>query len=336
MTPVDLESWTTWATCNRAYDVTEESLARVMLNAGVPQESAWKILGTANVAAANPALKIITQRHKKANSILDVLAKVQATDKDNLVIPKVETPSPEAFLKQHWAANRPVVFKNFTDGWAANTAWELPKLIEGYGDHVIEVQTNRAADKNFELNSIAHKTKVKLSEYVEGVIAVESSNDFYMTANNRVLEHPSCSKLLQDVGHLPAFINRPAPNGMWHLWVGPKGTVTPLHHDEACLIHIQLVGRKRWKLISPLHLPNVYNHLAVFSKLDIHNIDYAQFPLMRNVEVLDVVVNPGEAIFVPLGWWHGVTALDKTVSLHTIDFTFSNSWEFKNPTIEVV
>ena len=57
---------------------------------------------------------------------------------------------------------------------------------------------------------------------------------------------------------------------------------------------------------------------------------------MKNVEILDIVVNPGEAIFIPLGWWHAVTSLDKAVSLHTVDFKFNNSWAFSNPTIEVI
>lgn len=336
MVKTEMDSWITWITCNRAYDVSEESLALVMLDAGIPKETAWKLLGMAHEAIENQALKIIVQRHKKASAVLEILARIQATDKDNLVVKKIATPTSEAFLKHYWAANKPVVFKNFAKGWKATKAWALPELVKNYGDHVIEVQMNREADKNFEPNSIAHKAKVKLSEYVAKVIATESSNDFYMTANNRVLEHPACKELLQDIGPLPEYINRPSSNGVWHIWVGPKGTITPLHHDGACLVHVQLIGSKRWKLMSPLQLPNVYNNLGVFSKLDIHNIDYDQFPLMRNVEILEIDVNPGEAIFIPLGWWHGVTSLDKSVSLSTTDFTFDNVWDFKNPTIEVV
>lgn len=336
MTPETLNIWVTWATCNLAYEIPEAELIHAMCDSGVPVGQAWKIIGIASVAVGNPALTIIAQKHRKAASVLQILAKLQAQDSDNLVVEKIEVPTKTQFLKQYWAAGKPVVFKNFTASWPANKSWALEELARAYGGIDIEVQMGRDADANFELNSIAHKTKTNLAEYIQKVIEVESSNDFYMTANNKVLGRTECKSLLQDVGHLPDFVNAPTANGMWHMWVGPKGTLTPLHHDEACLLHAQLVGRKRWRLVSPLHLPNVYNHLAVFSKLDINNIDYAKFPLMRNVEILDVVVNPGEAIFIPLGWWHAVTALDKTVSLQTTDFTFDNYWDFRNPTIEIM
>ncbi len=39
-------------------------------------------------------------------------------------------------------------------------------------------------------------------------------------------------------------------------WVGPRGTNTPLHHDTVMLFHAQIVGRKRWRFISPLDTPN--------------------------------------------------------------------------------
>jgi ribosomal protein L16 Arg81 hydroxylase len=41
--------------------------------------------------------------------------------------------------------------------------------------------------------------------------------------------------------------------------------------------------------------------------------------LFEGVRVLEVVVWPGETMFLPLGWWHQVRALDVSVS-----FSYSN------------
>ena len=85
------------------------------------------------------------------------------------------------------------------------------------------------------------------------------------------------------------------------------------------LFHAQVVGRKRWRLISPLQGPRLYNTNGVFSPIDLDAIDLKQFPLFEGVRVLEVVVEPGETMFLPLGWWHQVRALDVSLS-----FSYSN------------
>jgi hypothetical protein len=99
------------------------------------------------------------------------------------------------------------------------------------------------------------------------------------------------------------------------LWFGAAGTLTPLHHDTLMLLHTQLVGRKRWRLASPLQTPRLYNTRSVFSPVDLAAPDLARFPRLAGVQVFDVVLGPGETLFVPLGWWHQVEALDTSLSI---------------------
>ena len=61
----------------------------------------------------------------------------------------------------------------------------------------------------------------------------------------------------------------------------PAGTVTPLHHDTIMLFHTQVVGRKRWRFISPLDTPRLYNHNNVFSPID---LDKPEDELYRETE----------------------------------------------------
>ena len=51
------------------------------------------------------------------------------------------------------------------------------------------------------------------------------------------------------------------------------------------------------------------------------------------VKVLDVVVEPGETVFLPLGWWHQVTALDVSLSFSFSNLALPNHYSFNNPTI---
>jgi len=99
------------------------------------------------------------------------------------------------------------------------------------------------------------------------------------------------------------------------------------------LFHTQVVGRKRWRFISPLETPKLYNHSGVFSPIDIDRPDLARYPLFAHAKVLEVVVEPGETVFLPLGWWHQVTSLDVSLSFSFSNLAAPNQFEYDNPSI---
>jgi ribosomal protein L16 Arg81 hydroxylase len=44
-----------------------------------------------------------------------------------------------------------------------------------------------------------------------------------------------------------------------------------------------------------------------------------------------VVVEPGETLFVPLGWWHQVEALDTSLSISFTNLDVPNSFSWFHP-----
>jgi hypothetical protein len=49
--------------------------------------------------------------------------------------------------------------------------------------------------------------------------------------------------------------------------------------------------------------------------------------------VIEVVVEAGETVFLPLGWWHQVTSLDISLSFSFSNFAFANEFSYQNPSI---
>jgi ribosomal protein L16 Arg81 hydroxylase len=96
----------------------------------------------------------------------------------------------------------------------------------------------------------------------------------------------------------------------------------------------QVYGRKRWRLISPQQTPLLYNYVGVFSKVDCENPDYQKYPLFKNVQIIEEVLQPGEVIFVPVGWWHQVKALNTSISLSFTNFVFPNYYTWQDPNIK--
>ena len=113
------------------------------------------------------------------------------------------------------------------------------------------------------------------------------------------------------------------------MWIGPAGTFTPLHHDLTNNFISQIVGRKHLKLVAAAHVGKLYNAKHVFSEitdLDVPHLDLSRFPSAAQVQVHDVTLSPGEIIFVPLGWWHQVRALDFSVTITYTNFLWPNDY----------
>ena len=116
-----------------------------------------------------------------------------------------------------------------------------------------------------------------------------------------------------------------ATGGM--LWIGPAGTVTPLHHDLTNNFIAQIVGRKRVKILPASEVGKLYNHHRVFSEItDLEDpaLDVARFPRLVGARAYEVVLLPGEILFMPLAWWHQVKALDFSVTATFTNFQWPN------------
>ena len=53
-------------------------------------------------------------------------------------------------------------------------------------------------------------------------------------------------------------------------------------------------------------------------------IDGRRFPRVTGARIAEVVLEPGEIIFMPLAWWHQVKSLDFSVTLTYTNFLWPN------------
>ena len=88
---------------------------------------------------------------------------------------------------------------------------------------------------------------------------------------------------------------------------------------------VQVVGRKKLILVPAAYAGRIYNHHHVFSEVrDLETFDPARFPDLGGLHAYEVMLGPGEALFVPLGWWHQARALDFSVTLTFTSFRWPN------------
>lgn len=106
-------------------------------------------------------------------------------------------------------------------------------------------------------------------------------------------------------------------------WLGPEGTVSPLHSDPHHNLLSQAVGRKYVRLYAPAHAPALYPHeepkMRNSSRVDLRRsparLAAEGFPLFPAAPYADCVLTPGEMLYIPPGWFHYVQSLSGSFSV---------------------
>jgi len=330
-------SWQAWLLENKQRGCANSDLQQAMVEKGIDAQLAARALEECDrnpqqltlehPPAPPPAPDL--QRLQKLESIFAVQRQLRKLSASPQQIERRPRVSKQEFLDYYYATNTPVILTEMLQDWPALAKWTPDFLKAEYGGAEVEVQQGRSADPNYEINSRQHKTQTTLADYAEQVLSAGETNDFYMVANNRNLE-ASLEGLLSDL-NMPDFLDPDQTAQQVFFWFGPAGTVTPLHHDPLNVMMAHFYGRKRWRLISPADTPLLYNHVGVFSQVDLENPDLEQYPLFAEADVIETVLEPGEIIFVPVGWWHQVKALDVSIAVSFSNFAFPNQFEYKNP-----
>ncbi|XP_022190492.2 HSPB1-associated protein 1 homolog isoform X3 [Nilaparvata lugens] len=104
------------------------------------------------------------------------------------------------------------------------------------------------------------------------------------------------------------------------MWLGSKGAHTPCHKDSYGLnLVAQLYGKKAWILFSPddddslqpTRIP--YEESSIFSKINF----FCRKSLRGFKKAYFVILNPGDVLVVPNGWWHYVENIETSISINT-------------------
>jgi len=279
--------------------------------------------------ARNPSEEIGALRLALAKRewLLETLERQRDLVPSLIAIDRVSGLSGEEFLERYYAPNRPVILTGEVADWPALARWTPEYLKAAVGVRPVEFQGERNSDRRFEMDKDVHRRQAPFDVFIDQILQPGAGNDAYITAYNSERNAEALSVLHADLGFLDRFLDRAAavPNGM--MWIGPAGTVTSLHHDLTNNFIAQIVGRKRVKLVPAAEIGKLYNHQHVFSEipdLEDPGIDPARYPRLTELRYYDVLLEPGEILFMPLGWWHQVKSVDFSVTITYTNFRWRN------------
>lgn len=215
-------------------------------------------------------------------------------------IDTVDNISKEVFLEKYFKPQKPVLIKGYAKQWPAYDKWNLDYIYEQAGEQVVGLYDNKPADPNKATDEPV--THMKMRDYIRLIKSQPSDLRIFFYIITDKLPELLKNFTYPDLG-FKYFKRIPT------LFFGGSEARVLMHYDVDLgdLLHFQFEGKKRVLLFSPEAAPFLYK--VPLSVHTVYNIDYEQpdyekFPALRYAQGYEIFMEPGDALFMPSGYWH--------------------------------
>lgn len=215
----------------------------------------------------------------------------------------------EEFADEYLSQLRPVVFTDLMKDWPAKTNWTIDNLKKNYGHLEVPVVT-----PNYSKPGKGYMEPEMFMSFGEYLTLMERGPMPYRIFLWNIFKH--VPEMCNDF-EIPTIMDGFFKDFPF-MFFGGQGSITPMHYDID-MSHVflnQIHGRKRVVLFPHEQSVYLYHHpYTVASYVDINNPDYDKFPALSKASGYEVILNPGETIFIPSGYWHYIEYTDGGYSI---------------------
>lgn len=223
----------------------------------------------------------------------------------------VDNISKDVFLEDYKTKEVPVVMKGLTKEWNATKYWSLAYFESIAGEQEVKLYDSKPS-KDKKLQHAA-RIKIPIKEYFK--LLRNGEKDLRMFFYNIAEEIPALQKDFHfpDIG-LKFFKKLPV------LFLAGKGAKVQMHFDidYADILLCHFGAKKNVMLFAPEQTSFIYHvpfSFSALSSVDFSNPDYVKYPALRKLRGKSVVLEHGDVLYIPPGWWHYVTYDDISYSL---------------------
>ena len=209
----------------------------------------------------------------------------------------------EDFQREFQLPQKPVVLRGLWKKYPAYDKWTMDHFRKTMGSIEVSLFGNRKEDLSKTLQK--PNAIMRFDEYLD--LIEHQPTDLRMWAFPVFKHRP---EMLKDFGY-PEIASR------WiklpFMFFGPPNSVVRMHQDiDMSNIYLtQFHGRKKVVLFSPDQSELLYRlPFNVHSIVDIENPDYGAFPGLEHVRGVSTVLEHGDTLFIPSGWWHHIVYLE--------------------------
>jgi len=238
------------------------------------------------------------------------------------VIDRVTDITPEAFHEKYFKPRIPVVITGLSHSWPAFSKWTWDYFISIVGNEKVGLYNNNRADEHTPVNG--YDEEMRFGDYLEMVKKGPVQLRIFLF--NVFKYAPGIVNDFTWPDHLVKGFLKKYPM----LFVGGAGSIAHMHYDIdlSHIVHTQFLGRKRVLLLENRQSPLIYKMpLTVESAasfVDWHEkLDTDHFPALKYARGYTTILEHGDTMFMPAGYWHHMQYLDSgfAMSLRALDET---------------
>ena len=225
-------------------------------------------------------------------------------------VPVFERPSVAAFERACYAPRRPALLTGCMAHWPALTTRPWASF-----DYLRRVAGHRTVPVERGAHYLAADFAESLCALGDFLGEVERGESGAYLAQHALFDQ--VPRLARDVA-TPDYCCLGGGPPTANAWLGGR-TKSPLHHDRYHNLLAQVVGSKYVRLYAPEHSAALYPRDAA----DVHAVssrvedidDAADFPAFAGAPYVDVVLEPGDLLYIPPHFWHYVESREPSFSV---------------------
>ncbi|MBC7882581.1 MAG: cupin-like domain-containing protein [Anaerolineae bacterium] len=222
-------------------------------------------------------------------------------------IDRVDSISRQEFQEKYQKRSLPVVITGAAKEWVCCKTWSPEMFAERYGDDPVTLLSMSVEEVGGAKFKPIGET-VSLRELVKRLRSGEK--DFYWRFSPLLHNHPELQKDFDDKW-LESFREKRSVMSLFQLFVGAGGTNTALHNAPASNLFVQVYGQKHWLIYPPeynsVFHPPLRRAPYFFSHLNPEHPDQQNYPGCEHLDGYEVLLNPGDVLYIPPYAWHYVT-----------------------------
>jgi hypothetical protein len=225
----------------------------------------------------------------------------------------VNSISPADFKKKYYDTMKPLIIKDLAKQWPAYNKWNWDYFKTLVGNQKVALYNNVKSDAYTPINTADdYKT---FGEYIDMIKAGPAGWRIFLF---NIFDH--APSLIKDF-IWPEDLMKGYVKKYPMLFTGGQTSITHMHFDidVSHILHTQFVGRKRVLLFPNEEQHKLYRKpFEVLSMVDFSNyydaekskVDYEKFPALKKAKGYEVILEHGDTLFMPAGYWHHMEYLD--------------------------